>query len=149
MYYHINMKHFLNVWLTLLFTFYMLGLTLYMVLIFTYGFAMWLGYEPTKTTYIEIYSPSIVVLIIGAVVSWIFTRKIDQPVWLRVIAIFSFLFAWFTFYFLTLFLGKIFSFNSYIVTFVLFVFGISKFIVDRIIERKRGIRAEAQIPLRQ
>ena len=82
-------------------------------------------------------------------VSWIFTRKIDQPVWLSVIAIFSFLFAWFTFYPAGLFLGPIFSFNSFIVTFALFVIGFIKFIVERIIERKRGTRAEAQIPLRQ
>ena len=133
-----SMKHFLNVWLTLLFTFYMLGLTLYILLILTYGFIGGLGYQMTDTTYIEIYTPSIVTVVIGSLTCWFFTRKIDQPGWLKVIAVFSFPYSWFTFYPAGLFLGPIFSFNSFIVTFALFVIGLIKFVVERIIERKRS-----------
>lgn len=143
------MKHFLNVWLTLLFTTYMLALTVFIIVVGIYAFAIGLGAEMTDTTFTEIYSVPVIILCIGAIICWFFTRNIDQPGWLKIIAIASFPYSGFVLQHALRFITDLFQYNNYLITFALFLLGLIKFIIERVLERKRGTQAIARIPLRQ
>lgn len=124
------MKQFLNTWLTLLFIFTMIAAEVFGVISIAFGLASMGGYNTTSKTYVIMYLPSIVIFTIGSITCWFLTRRLDQPVWLKIIAISSFFYSIITLQYVAAALFFVFQQYSFIAIGVLALVGVIKLFFD-------------------
>lgn len=124
------MKVFLNTWLTLLFIFTMIAAEVFGVIAIALGLASMGGYKTTAQTYIVMYVPSMVIFTIGSIACWFLTRRLDQPVWLKIIAIASFFYSIITLQYVAAALFLVFQQYSFIAIGVLTLVGVIKLFFD-------------------